>query len=128
MDRFICHRMMLVEEKNESVKFIHTGNAFKNYPKEGFDQIRHMALDRAGNIWIAATDGLLILKRERQHSPVCTYKTYRRVSDNSTGLGSSDIQYIYSDWKGRMWLATSGAGISLATGNPFEQLHFKNLY
>jgi signal transduction histidine kinase/ligand-binding sensor domain-containing protein/DNA-binding response OmpR family regulator len=118
--------MMLAEEQNKSVKFIHTGNAFKNYPKEGFDHIRHMALDRSGNIWIAATDGLLIFNSDDQHSPAYAYKIYRRVSDNTTGMGSSDIQFIYSDWKGRMWLATSGAGISLATGNPFEQLHFKN--
>lgn len=118
--------MMLVEERNGSVKFIHNGDTFKNYPKEGFDHIRHMTLDRDGNIWIAATDGLLILNTGDQSSPVCRYKTYRRVSDNTTGMGSSDIQFIYSDWKGRMWLATSGAGISLATGNPFEQLHFKN--
>jgi signal transduction histidine kinase/ligand-binding sensor domain-containing protein/DNA-binding response OmpR family regulator len=118
--------MMLVEEQNGAVKFIHTGNAFNNYPKEGFDHIRHMALDRDGNIWIAATDGLLILKTDNRKSPGCTYKVYRRVSDNTTGLGSSDIQFIYSDWKGRMWLATSGAGLSLATGNPFEELHFKN--
>jgi signal transduction histidine kinase/ligand-binding sensor domain-containing protein/DNA-binding response OmpR family regulator len=118
--------LILVEEQNGAVKFVHTGNAFKNYPKEGFDHIRHMTLDRSGNIWIAATDGLLILNMDERLSPVYNYKTYRVVSDNTTGMGSSDIQFVYSDWKGKMWLATSGAGLSLASGNPLEQLHFKN--
>ncbi|HEX2628386.1 MAG TPA: two-component regulator propeller domain-containing protein, partial [Chitinophagaceae bacterium] len=118
--------LMLVEEQNASVKFIYNGNTFKNYPKEGFDHIRHMALDRDGNIWIAATDGLLILNTGDKNSPVYNYKIYRSISDNTTGKGNSDIQYIYCDWKGRMWLATSGAGICLATGDPFGQLHFRN--
>ena len=46
------------------------GPAFKNYPKDGFYRIRHMALDRMGNIWIAATDGLMILDADDNHSPV----------------------------------------------------------
>ncbi len=118
--------LMLAQEKNDSVKFIHTGNAFKNYPKEGFYKIRHMTLDPAGNIWVGATDGLLIIDADDNHSTVYNYKVYPKVSDNTTGMGSSDIQFIYCDWKGRMWLATSGAGLSLATGNPFKQLNFKN--
>ncbi|MGC4101329.1 hybrid sensor histidine kinase/response regulator transcription factor [Ferruginibacter sp.] len=117
--------MMLAEEKSDSVQFIHDGAAFKNYPKDGFYRVRHMALDQAGNIWVAATDGLMVIDANDNHSTVYTYKTYNRVADKITGMGSSDIQFVYADWKGRMWIATSGAGLALASGDPFQQLSFR---
>ncbi len=113
--------VLLATEQHGSISFVHTGPIFRNYPKDGFQRVRHMSLDRSGNIWIGAMDGLLIMNPDNY-----AYKAYRKVSDNNTGIGSRDVQFIYADHKHRMWLATGGAGISLATGDPLKALSFRN--
>jgi signal transduction histidine kinase/ligand-binding sensor domain-containing protein/DNA-binding response OmpR family regulator len=118
--------LAMVSAHSDSLQFIHHAGAFKNYPQERFAKIRHMNLDNAGNIWVGATDGLLIIHPD--YSPTASYifKSYSRVPDRGTGLASSDIQFIYRNPGGGMWLATAGAGICLATGNPITGLAFKS--
>jgi signal transduction histidine kinase/ligand-binding sensor domain-containing protein/DNA-binding response OmpR family regulator len=119
--------LVLVSEDGDSVKFSHTGNAFANYPKSGFLKVRHMALDEAGNIWIGTTNGLLIVNINDRHSPEYKYISYGKISGDKESLGNNDIQFIYRDSKNRMWLATSGGGLSLAIGSqPFQSLKFRN--
>ncbi|HEX2628554.1 MAG TPA: two-component regulator propeller domain-containing protein, partial [Chitinophagaceae bacterium] len=118
--------LSMVDEKSDSIKFIHTGNAFTNYPKQGFHKIRHMALDNAGNMWIATTNGLVIMNARNQQSKEYKYASFTKVPGDKESLGHNDIQFIYCDSKNRMWLATSGGGLSLASGDPFGALKFKN--
>lgn len=117
----------MVSVDGESVRFIFTGNAFRNYPKGSFHKIRHLSLDQSGNIWIGTTDGLLLMDADDRHSPVYKYKVYSKIPGDAQSLGDNDIQYIYRDSKNRMWLATSGGGFCQAIGNqPFQSLRFRN--
>jgi signal transduction histidine kinase/ligand-binding sensor domain-containing protein/DNA-binding response OmpR family regulator len=119
--------LVLAVGDGDSIKFVHTGDAFKNYPKETFQKIRHMALDGDGNIWIATTDGLLLLDANDQHSPVYRYKTYSKIPGDKESLGNNDIQFVHRDAKNRVWLATSGGGFCQAIGDkPFQSLRFRN--
>ncbi|MDI3319225.1 hybrid sensor histidine kinase/response regulator transcription factor [Pinibacter soli] len=119
--------LSMIANDGDSVKFVHTGNAFQNYPKEAFRKIRHMALDGADNIWIATTDGLLLLDANDQHSPVYNYTAYRKIPGDKQSLGDNDIQFVYRDSKNKMWVATSGGGLGLAIGtDPMKELKFKN--
>lgn len=111
----------------DSVKFVHSGDAFRNYPKGSFHKIRHMTSDSAGLIWIGTTDGLLLLDANDRHSPVYSYVEYRKKQGDIKSLGNNDVQFIYQDSKQRMWLATSGGGFCLAIGDhPLESLTFRN--
>ena len=117
--------LALIEQKPGGTRFIHSGNG--NYPQNNFQNIRTMCLDKAGNIWLGTTTGLLVMDASEQHSPVYTCKTYSTIPGNRESLGNNDILFIYRDRKNRMWLATSGGGFCEAIGDkPFEALRFRN--
>jgi signal transduction histidine kinase/ligand-binding sensor domain-containing protein/DNA-binding response OmpR family regulator len=119
--------LALIEQNPGGTRFIHTGNAFTNYPQGAFQNIRTMCLDKDGNIWLGTTTGLLVLDANDQHSPVYQYKTYITIPGNPESLGNNDILFIYRDRKNRMWLATAGGGFCEATGDkPFQALRFRN--
>jgi signal transduction histidine kinase/ligand-binding sensor domain-containing protein/DNA-binding response OmpR family regulator len=119
--------LFLAVDEHDTVKFLHTGNAFKNYPKDNFKKIRNMTLDKVGNIWIATTDGLLLLDANGDYSKVYNYTTYSKIPDDKESLGNNDVQFVYRDSKNRMWLATSGGGFCQAVGeHPFQSLKFQN--
>jgi signal transduction histidine kinase/ligand-binding sensor domain-containing protein/CheY-like chemotaxis protein/AraC-like DNA-binding protein len=119
--------LFLMQGVADSIQFVQGGDAFKNYPREIFNKIRHLALDSAGNIWIGATNGLLLLDADDRHSRIYRYKSYRKIPGDRQSLGNNDIQFIYRDSKKRMWLSTSGGGFCRATGDqPFSSLRFRN--
>lgn len=117
----------LAINNGQSLKITHEGPAFKNYPRESFHKIRHMALDKDGDLWIATTDGLLLLDPNEHHLPTYRYLTYSKIPGNRSSLGNNDVQFIYRDHRDNMWLATSGGGLDQALGDhPFQSLDFKN--
>jgi signal transduction histidine kinase/ligand-binding sensor domain-containing protein/DNA-binding response OmpR family regulator len=119
--------LALIEQSPGSTRFIHNGNAFTNYPKDAFQNIRTMCADKDGNIWIGTSNGLLILDAGEQHSPVYQYKTYSTIPGNRESLANNYILFIYRDRKNRMWLATSGGGFCEAVGDkPFQAIRFRN--
>jgi signal transduction histidine kinase/ligand-binding sensor domain-containing protein/DNA-binding response OmpR family regulator len=118
--------LFLVQEEQGRVQFTAAGELFKNYPKDAFHKIRHLAQDAAGNLWIGTTNGLLLLNRNGQ-AATQSYAVYRKIAGDKNSLGNNDIQFVYRDAKNRMWLATSGGGFCEAIGdNPFEHLQFRN--
>ncbi|MDN5286274.1 MAG: response regulator, partial [Mucilaginibacter sp.] len=114
----------LVDGDGSSGKFLHTGPAFTGYPKGNFHKIRNMALDKSGNIWIATTDGLMVLDPDDRKSNY-NYVTYSKIPGDKASLGNNDVQYIFRDSKDTMWLATSGGGLDQAVGDqPLKSLKF----
>lgn len=101
----------LIQETGGRVAFIHRGNGLQNYPSNGFDKVRHMALDTAGRLWIGTTDGLLVSSGQGNS---LAFKTYAEVPGDESSLSNNDIQYIYRDGKNQIWVATSGGGINKA--------------
>ncbi|HWB91064.1 MAG TPA: two-component regulator propeller domain-containing protein [Puia sp.] len=119
--------LSLIVDDGHGTSFVHGGDAFRNYPKKCFQKIRHLALDKEGNLWIGTTNGLLVQGVSNDRSGVYQYKTYSNRSSESQKLTNNDIQFIHRDRKGRMWVATSGGGFSLVSGNaPLETLQFRN--
>lgn len=116
----------LVAQTGNKVRFIHQPELLNSTQGERFRRIRHMALDGAGNIWVAATDGLMIIQNHLNQAPF-RFKTYNKVPGNPESLGNNDIQFVYRDHENNMWLATSGGGVSKARGNdPVKALSFRN--
>ncbi len=104
--------------------FIHDRDYLSEYPKSGFRNIRHMALDKQGNLWLATTDGLLVAGTAQPGT--CRFAAYQKVPGDIESLGNNDIQYILRDSGNNMWLATSGGGLNQAIGNdPLKALEFK---
>lgn len=85
-----------------------------------FNKIRHITFDRRGNLWIATTEGLVI------HAPHGETRFFFDTPHHPIKLGDNDIQYIFSDAQGAMYLCTSGGGLTKVEGNPFGELTFTN--
>lgn len=119
--------LSFIVDDGHNVSFVHGGDAFRNYPKRCFQKIRHLALDLEGNLWIGTTNGLLVQGIGNGPSNIYQYKAYSNTSAEREKLINNDIQFILRDTKGRMWVATSGGGFSLAAGNaPLQTLQFRN--
>lgn len=118
--------LVLTAEEKDEVKFIHIPVAGSN--AAGISQnIRHMCLDKAGNIWVATTNGLLVLDGNVQQGPIQQYKAYGAVAGDAGSLGDNDILFICRDRNNRMWLTTAGGGFCEATGNePLRALRFRS--
>jgi len=109
------------------VKFLNKSNGLKGYPNEGFLKIRTLASDRAGNIWIGTTNGLLIKDVGSANVPGSQFAIYAKIPGVGNSLGNNDIQFIFRDRKNRMWLSTSGGGLDKAlVQDPFKMVSFKN--
>ncbi len=88
--------------------------------KRLFNKIRHIVFDAKGNLWIATTEGLVV------HAPDGETCFFFDTPPDDIRLGDNDIQYIFSDPTGAMWLCTAGGGLTKVEGDPFATLNFKN--
>ncbi|MDM1292704.1 response regulator [Sphingobacterium sp. N143] len=88
--------------------------------KDAFSRIRQLSLDEKGMIWVATTYGLLVVNpsRKRDHFYFVHYSG-DQVADN-------DVQYLYKDHSGTMWICTSGGGLTKSYGDPFKGLQFEH--
>jgi len=119
--------LIRVDQAAGETTFKTVHNSFKNYPKNEFRKIRHLAVDKNGLIWIATTDGLLIFDPKSAPADNYKFKTYKKEPGNIKSLGGNDIQYIYPDSKGQVWVLTTTGGLNLALGaNPMKSLSFQN--
>lgn len=104
----------LIPNTSGKVQFVNTFNSFKNYPSSAL-KVRHLSEDETGKIWLATTNGLMIFKPNGKKTNEYIFKVYGKIPGDRESLGNNDVQYIYKDFKNRMWLATSGGGLNLVT-------------
>jgi signal transduction histidine kinase/ligand-binding sensor domain-containing protein len=72
--------------------------------------ITRLYADRNENIWVGTTDGLYVFRK----SDFTTKPTLLQHSGNdSYSIGSNNIQGIYEDPDGLIWIGTSEAGLSV---------------
>lgn len=113
----------LMVNEDDQVKFVHDRNALRDIPANIFRKVRNIAEDKQGNIWVATTDGLIIVNPK---TPKFTYAMYQKIPGDQYSLGNNDVQYIYRDSRNTMWLATSGGGLNQALGDdPMKGLKFQ---
>lgn len=101
----------LIEDRGGRTRFINVFNSFYNYPS-GFLKVRHLIADKAGQIWLATTNGLVIFNPNGKTTKDYIFKTYVKIPGDLESLGNNDIQYIYRDTRNTIWLATSGGGLN----------------
>ncbi|WP_158085368.1 hybrid sensor histidine kinase/response regulator transcription factor [Niastella vici] len=116
--------LSLIVQEGDHVTFLHDKNALSDYPANIFRKIRHMTLDKQGNLWLGTTDGLMIVNTSNPAK--FTYAMYQKIPGDVQSLGNNDIQYIFRDSYNNMWLATSGGGLNQAIGDdPMRNLRFQ---
>jgi len=113
----------LVKRGKQGISFTHISSDKNHYPT-GFEKIRTIETGTKGELWIGTTQGLIVMN---QVSNAYKFDVYYKQPGVPQSLGNSDIQYIYRDHTGNMWLATLGGGIDMAVKDPRTgKLHFIN--
>jgi ligand-binding sensor domain-containing protein/anti-sigma regulatory factor (Ser/Thr protein kinase) len=93
------------------------GNAFTIFQHEpgnkqsiGGNIIQDLCEDKDGRLWIATGDGGLC-RYDRNAEPSYRFKNFRHLPGDSSSIPVNTINAVLYDTSGKIWLATSGAGI-----------------
>ncbi len=102
----------LMEQRGGKTVFRNKHNGLKTYPQyELYTDVRAMAEDRDGRLWVATTDGLMSFDGKFNNPSSIKFETYR--GQNNSGAISNDISTIYKDSKGNIWMGIFGNGLNL---------------
>lgn len=104
---------IISKQPNDTYRILNAQNGLNSYPKDSYQKIRTIALDKEGNVWAGTTDGLLRMSL-RKNRFVC--EVLKNCKERKHMLGSNDILYLACDDSGSMWVGTNGGGLSHTIG------------
>lgn len=73
-------------------------------------QVRALCEDKNGYIWMGTSSGVYVFHPD---SLIANPAHYYAFNIQNGKLGSNEVKSLYSDRKGRMWIATSGIGVNV---------------
>ena len=89
-------------------------------------QERALLTDRNGNIWVGTLDqGVFKISDPASDTPVLVH--FRNEPDNPVSLGGNDVECVYEDRAGRIWIGTNGAGISIIDPAARKFIHYHHV-
>jgi ligand-binding sensor domain-containing protein/AraC-like DNA-binding protein len=97
-----------------STTFFTPKNKMKSYPRNSYQKVRTVALDKDGKVWAGTTDGILLLSYQDEHFTVDKLETSEEFPNEI--LHSNDVVCLARDNQGMMWIGTNGGGLSHTTG------------
>lgn len=101
----------LIERHGNKVIFRHKRNGFKHYPHyELYTDVRSIAEDRDGRMWVGTTDGLMSFDGNFKNSSDIKFETYRERQGSS--VIDNDIFSMYKDHRGYIWMGIFGNGLN----------------
>ncbi len=104
----------LMNEAGGRVSFLNKFNGMSHYPGYGqYMEVRNMAEDREGRLWIGTIDGLMSLGTDFKSPAGIRFDTYRG-QDGGT-LAGGDVSSLFRDSHGNIWVCTFGGGVSRIT-------------
>lgn len=104
--------------------FLNAGNGLSSYPLEKANKVRHLAEDAKGNLWLASTNGLMLIDINHSNPSDFNYSLFNKENRNVSGLKSNDIFWILCDKNKNLWVASLGSGLSLLTEFTPKKLTF----
>ncbi|WP_313265950.1 two-component regulator propeller domain-containing protein [Sphingobacterium sp.] len=112
--------LLRATEINGRTKFERVALQKPGLRKDAFDRVRQLTLDEKGMVWVATTYGVLVV------NPIKKGDNFYFVYYKGDHIGDNDVQYLYEDQDGAMWICTSGGGLTKCIGNPFSALRFEH--
>jgi len=101
----------LIEQRGGSVVFRHKRNGFRHYPNyELYTDIRSIAEDKEGRLWVGTTDGLMSFDGRFRKVEDINFETYRE--QRNTGVLGNDIFTMFKDHRGSIWMGVFGSGLN----------------
>ena len=104
---------LMTKDKNGRDIFLHSNNEMHKYPKDAYQKVRTLALDKDGNVWAGTTDGIIILSYKGKKLNI---RKMENPDDFNYYLMSTDIVCLNRDQDGQMWVGTNGGGLSHTIG------------
>ena len=104
----------LMREKDGKVTFYHKYNGIR-YPAYGlYMEVRNMAEDANGRLWVGTIDGLMSLDTRFKRLGDLKIETYRTKEVHT--IANSDVYTMYKDRYKNIWICAFGGGLCKLTG------------
>jgi signal transduction histidine kinase/ligand-binding sensor domain-containing protein/CheY-like chemotaxis protein len=89
-----------------------------------------MKIDSKGRFWIGTVNGLNLLKTNYQkinlsgkNKPDLSFKQFVAVTKDSNFLNNNEINCIFENFDGKLWIATQGGGINILDPETYTFSH-----
>ena len=110
-----------VRGESEPLRFLHSGNEMKRYPKEDFLKIRRITHDQQGNIIASTTSGLMTFRAPKNTAKEIRFYTTQHLQNDTTSLWSEDVLQTLVTRDGRYFVVTMGGGIQQIISDQLQQ-------
>jgi signal transduction histidine kinase/ligand-binding sensor domain-containing protein/DNA-binding response OmpR family regulator len=107
----------LIRNPQKEIRFSNNKNGDLPYPKDSYQRIRSLAVDRKGKVWIGTSEGLLIAEPSAKKPDDFRFDVYSKQPGDKQSLGDNDVQFIFRDSQSAMWVCTAVGGINKALQN-----------
>lgn len=108
------------------IRFIHSDNQLKGYPKEHFSKVRYITeVNQA--ILVCTTEGLLTFSNEFKQPEEINFYRNLRSPNTVSSLSSNNVTYVYTDSRNTTYILTFTGGINkvLSENLLSEHIEFK---
>lgn len=124
-----CHGggLNLMEETPQGkIRFLHSGNHLKKYPKDHSSKIRYIT-EVNRTLLIGTTEGLLTASCEFEDLEQLEFHRNIRIPDKASSLSSNDVTFIYTDSRKDTYVLTFTGGVNKILSKDLlnNQLEFK---
>ncbi|NDV65795.1 hybrid sensor histidine kinase/response regulator [Bacteroides sp. 224] len=100
------------DASTNTYSFINHRNELKNYPIETCSRTRQIISDKQGKLWIATSNGLLVMDEDFKQPSSIEFKQIKHVPGNHHSLNNNDIQFLYLTQQQELYIATFGGGLN----------------
>lgn len=105
----------LLRETAHGVSFINKFNGMSHYPAFGqYMGVRNIVEAPDGRLWIGTIDGLMTLDTRMNKADGLRFSTFRNGTSNYQT--NSDINTLFKDRRGRIWMSTFSGGLCQLLG------------
>lgn len=124
-----CHGggLNLLEKTPEGeIRFIHSDNQLKGYPKEHFSKVRYITeVNQA--ILVCTTEGLLTFSNEFKQPEEINFYRNLRSPNTVSSLSNNNVTYVYTDSRNTTYILTFTGGINKVLSESLlsEHIEFK---
>lgn len=117
---------LLQESPDGEIRFLHSRNQLKAYPKEHFSKIRYIT-ESDGVMLVGTTEGLLTFSCEFMQPEHIEFYLNIRIPEKVSSLSSNDVTYIYTDSRKDTYVLTFTGGLNkIASDNLLsDRIEFK---
>lgn len=114
--------------KDPQYRFINSHNQLKNYPVNSASHIRYITEDKAGNLWICTTMGLVVSRIKNTPDKLLTFYQYTLNPTNKNSISGNDVFNVMINRESKVFITTIGGGVDYIDQNyTIENLKFNPL-